>query len=167
MQRWINLKNEQYDVKVFGCPEKYTLQVGDGIPRQVLLTEAGSGKRVIQLGNKSTKIQMAMKGDTAYIHAYGRTFTLSIMDPVEQAAGNTGASSNTAKAPMPGVVVEANVAPGDQVTKGQPMVTIESMKMLMVITAPMSGSVSCVHFEPGQTFDKNAVLVSITQEEKK
>jgi biotin carboxyl carrier protein len=67
---------------------------------------------------------------------------------------------------MPGVVVETEVAAGDQVTKGQPMITIESMKMLMVINAPMSGEVLCVHFEPGQTFDKSAILVSLTQVEE-
>jgi biotin carboxyl carrier protein len=51
---------------------------------------------------------------------------------------------------------------GDKVTKGQPMMTIESMKILTVITAPSDGEVSQIHFEPGDTFEKNATLITLT-----
>ena len=111
---------------------------------------------------------MAVKGETAYIRAFDRTFTLRIVDPVEQAAQEAGgSSSNTARAPMPGMVVEVQVAAGDQVTKGQPIITIESMKILTLITAPRGGEVSQVHFEPGDTFDKNAAQVTLTEKEEK
>jgi biotin carboxyl carrier protein len=166
MQRWINLLDEQYDVKVQGCTGKYFLQVADGPLQPSILTKSDPGNWVIQLGDQSARIKMIVRGDTAYIRAFDRTFTLHIIDPVEQAARNVGDGSNKARAPMPGVVVETEVTAGDQVTKGQPMITIESMKMLMVITAPMSGEVLCVHFEPGQAFDKNAILVSLTQVEE-
>ena len=40
------------------------------------------------------------------------------------------------------------------------------MKILMVITAPRDGEVSQVHFEPRDTFDKNAVLVTLREKEE-
>ncbi len=68
---------------------------------------------------------------------------------------------------MPGVVAEVNVAVGDPVAKGQPLATIESMKILTVITAPRSGKVARIHLDPGQSFEKNAVLVTLAREEAK
>jgi biotin carboxyl carrier protein len=38
---------------------------------------------------------------------------------------------------------------------------IESMKILTVISAPRDGQVAGIHFEPGESFDKNAALVSL------
>jgi len=109
---------------------------------------------------------MAVKGETAYIRAFDRTFTLHIVDPVDQAPQEIGGSSNTTIAPMPGMVVKIDVTAGDPVTKGQPMITIESMKILTIITAPRDGVVSQVHVESGNTFDKNAALVTLREKEE-
>ncbi|NOX33804.1 MAG: acetyl-CoA carboxylase biotin carboxyl carrier protein subunit [Deltaproteobacteria bacterium] len=109
---------------------------------------------------------MAVKGETAYIRAFGRTFTLHIVNPVEQAAQETGTGSDTARAPMPGMVVEILVSEGETLTKGQPMITIESMKILTVIISPRDGEVSMVHLKSGDTFDKNASLVTLKKEEE-
>ena len=58
------------------------------------------------------------------------------------------------------------MAAGDPVTKGQSMITIESMKILTMITAPRDGEVSQVHVEPGDTFDKNAALITLREKEE-
>lgn len=166
MQRRIDLLDEHHTVTVFGQPGEQRLQVADGEPQAVVLTVNAQCHRVIQLGDQRADIQMAMKGETAYIRAFDRSFTLRIVDPVEQAAQEAGGSSNTAIAPMPGMVVEVQVAAGERIIKGQPMITIESMKILMVITAPRDGEVSQVHFEPRDTFDKNAVLVTLREKEE-
>ena len=109
-------------------------------------------------------IQIAVKGETAYIKAFGRTFALEVVDPVEQASQESG-DSDTAKAPMPGMVVDTHVALGENVNKGQDLITIESMKILTVITAPRDGEVSRINFESGSTFDKNDVLVTLKEKE--
>lgn len=67
---------------------------------------------------------------------------------------------------MPGTVIEVYVTAGEKVTRGQSLITIESMKILTAITAPCDGEVSIVHFKPGASFEKNAVLVSMVAEEK-
>ena len=142
------------------------LQVTDGESQPAALTVGTECKYTIQLGDQRADIQMAVKGETAYIRAFDRTFTLRIVDPVEQAAQEAGGSSNIARAPMPGTVVEVQVAAGEAVSKGQPMITIESMKILTVIAATRDGEVSEIHFEPGHTFDKNAALVTLKEKEE-
>jgi acetyl/propionyl-CoA carboxylase alpha subunit len=166
MKRRIDLLDEHYTVTVFGQPGEQQLQVADGEAQPAALTVGTECQRTILLGKRRADIQIAIKGETAYIRAFDRAFTLRIIDPVEQAAQEAGGSSNTARAPMPGTIVEVQVAVGEAVTKGQPMTTIESMKILMVITAPRDGEVSEVHFEPGDTFDKNAALVTLKGKEE-
>jgi len=166
MRRRINLKDQQYDVTVFGRPGERFLQIGDESPKPVSLTGKDKDAHFITLGETTTQIQLASKGERVYIHAFGRTFHLRIVDPVEQAAQASGGRGNRARAPMPGTVVEVNVEPGDHVEKGQALLTIESMKILTVIPAPRKGEVSRVHFTAGDTFNKNAVLVTLAEEEE-
>lgn len=163
MQRRIDLLNDNYKVTITGSSGNHMLQVEAETPLPAELISTKSGKTMLKLGDRATEMEMAVKGEVAYIHAFGRSFCLSIIDPVEQASQEAGGKSNTARSPMPGIVVEVDVNIGDEVTKGQAMLTIESMKILTVITAPRDGEVGKIHFKPGDTFDKNAVLITLTE----
>jgi biotin carboxyl carrier protein len=166
MRRVIDLLDGHYQVTVSGGPGSYYVSVENGDPRSAALTVDDFGGGRIRWGDHSAGVQIVVRGETAYIRAFERTFSLRVVDPVEQAAQATGGLSNNARAPMPGLVVDVKVAAGDCVVKGQSMMTIESMKMLTVITAPRDGQVARVHFEPGQTFEKNAVLISLNREKE-
>jgi biotin carboxyl carrier protein len=166
MRRRIDIENQQYEVTVFGRPEERFFQVADGAPKPVSLSLEENDAHTIQIGNNRTQIRMATKGEMVHVSAFGRTVSLRIVDPVEQAAQASGGRGNKARSPMPGAVVEVNVTAGDHIKKGQPMMTIESMKILTVIPAPRDGEVLQVHFEPGKTFDKNAVLVTLVEKEE-
>ncbi|WP_246804706.1 biotin/lipoyl-containing protein [Desulfosarcina cetonica] len=61
---------------------------------------------------------------------------------------------------MPGLVVEVNVQPGDRVFKGQPLLSIESMKMETAVASPVDGVVDAVRVTAGETVDTGAELIS-------
>jgi biotin carboxyl carrier protein len=65
------------------------------------------------------------------------------------------------EAPMPGVVTKVMVVVGDEVTKGQPLVAIEAMKMEHQIRAPRAGRVKSVAASPGLMVQSGAVLVEL------
>ncbi|MEU6780028.1 biotin carboxylase N-terminal domain-containing protein [Nonomuraea angiospora] len=67
-------------------------------------------------------------------------------------------------APMPGSVLRVEVEPGDRVTKGQPVLVLEAMKMEHRIVAPSDGVVSDVHVEKGRQVEAGAVLAIIQEE---
>ncbi|MER5997084.1 biotin carboxylase N-terminal domain-containing protein [Nonomuraea angiospora] len=67
-------------------------------------------------------------------------------------------------APMPGSVLRIEVEPGDRVTKGQPVLVLEAMKMEHRIAAPSDGVVSDVHVEKGRQVEAGAVLAIIQEE---
>jgi 3-methylcrotonyl-CoA carboxylase alpha subunit len=166
MRRRIDLLDKHYIVTLFNQNGRHLLQVSEGEFTPAMLKIGTNHQAIVQIGSQRAEMNLAVKGEVAYIRAFDRTFTLKIVDPVEQAAQESGNISNTARAPMPGTVVEVHVVVGDAVSKGQRLITIESMKILMVITSPRDGKVSKVHFEPGNTFDKNSALVTLRGEEE-
>ena len=62
---------------------------------------------------------------------------------------------------MPAKVLKIHVKPGDSVSLGTVVATIESMKMEMPLEAESPGVVSAVLAEPNATVPKGAVLVVI------
>jgi biotin carboxyl carrier protein len=74
-------------------------------------------------------------------------------------AGPTGPAPIVA--PMPGLVVRINVAPGDTVEAGQGVVVMEAMKMENELRATTAGKVRSVEVAPGTAVEKGALLVSL------
>jgi biotin carboxyl carrier protein len=162
----IELLDKYYDITVYGRSSKHLVQIGDAEPQPAVLAVTNSGDHMIQLGEQRTRVSVKVKGEMAYIRAFGQTFDLRIVNPVEQAGQSVKGGSNKARAPMPGVVVDIHVAEGEHIVKGQAIMTIESMKILTAIQAPRHGKVGKIHFEPGQPFVKGAILVTLSPEEE-
>lgn len=94
----------------------------------------------------------------------GRTF---VIEPFRRSrtAGPTAAGSGSSVAPMPGVVVEVLVAPGDAVEKGQRLLVIEAMKTQQPINAAFDGVVDVLPVKPGQQLAEGELLVRIKPNE--
>lgn len=67
-------------------------------------------------------------------------------------------------APMPGKVVAVLVAAGDKVSLGDPVVTLEAMKMESTLGAGAPGTVKAVHVSPGAMVDGGELLAEIEPE---
>ncbi len=72
-----------------------------------------------------------------------------------QAAGNPLA----VYAPIPGVIVEVSVRPGEVVSVGQELCMLEAMKMKNAIRAARSGELAAVHVTPGQHVKHHDLLI--------
>ena len=76
-------------------------------------------------------------------------------------AGGGAASDGSLRAPMPGKIVATPVKAGDAVTKGQPVVVLEAMKMEHALVAPFDGVVGAVGFAVGEQVGADAVLATV------
>jgi biotin carboxyl carrier protein len=65
------------------------------------------------------------------------------------------------KAPIPGLITRVLVSVGQSVESGQPLLTLEAMKMENEIQAPFAGQVRSLHARPGQPITRDALLVEI------
>jgi 3-methylcrotonyl-CoA carboxylase alpha subunit len=68
-------------------------------------------------------------------------------------------------APMNGTMVSVLVKSGEQVSKGQPLVIMEAMKMEHTIKAPSNGTIDEIFFHEGDMVDGGAELLAFTAKE--
>jgi geranyl-CoA carboxylase alpha subunit len=66
--------------------------------------------------------------------------------------------------PATGTVAQLRVQPGDAVTAGQPLVSVDAMKMEMWVAAAAAGRVVAVHVQPRQAVAGGALLIEIEPE---
>lgn len=70
--------------------------------------------------------------------------------PPPRRNGNGASHKASLNAPMPGVILELFVKPGDVVTRGQQVAVLDAMKMHNFIGAPRDGTIAEVCVEAGQ-----------------
>ena len=143
----------------------YQLQVEGGWHGTVALAEDGPGQGHLTIDGERVPVAYALDGDVIHIHCGGRAYALHYVDPLAAfARAGDDSGLNVARAPMPGVVVAVKVAPGDEVLAGTVLMVIESMKLETSIRAPQDGIVEKIHVKAGDSFDRDALLATLLQE---
>jgi pyruvate carboxylase len=69
---------------------------------------------------------------------------------------------NHVGAPMPGMVVTIAVKTGQKVKKGDPLLSIEAMKMETMLTAERDATVHAVHVRSGETINAKDLLLELS-----
>ncbi len=68
-------------------------------------------------------------------------------------------SAKELRCPMPGVVVSVAVTEGEEVKAGEPLVTVEAMKMENVLRAERDAVVKTIHVKPGDSLAVDQVIL--------
>jgi geranyl-CoA carboxylase alpha subunit len=100
-------------------------------------------------------------GDRLYVLHRGVTIAvrdLTLAAPVSAAAAG---GDGKVRAAMNGRVVAVLVRPGEQVVLGQPVMTLEAMKMEHVHTAGVAGTVSAIDVAEGEQVTTGRIVVEI------
>ncbi len=80
----------------------------------------------------------------------------AVAAPVAVAAAG---DASVISAPMPGVIMDISVKPGDKVTVNQPVCALEAMKMKNILRSPREGTVASVEVADGQRVPFGAVII--------
>jgi acetyl-CoA carboxylase biotin carboxylase subunit len=138
----LRVEGEELDVRVDACtPEEVVCEV-DGVRRV---------------------FRVHLVGDHAYVDSPLGNSDLRVLPRF--AAAEEVAEAGSLVAPLPGVVNEVRVQPGEMVEAGQVLLVIESMKMLHSINAPVAGRVSQLYVQPASQVHAGLVLAVIEEAE--
>jgi propionyl-CoA carboxylase alpha chain len=128
----------------------------------ISLVSATADKVVLEIAGVRRAFETAIQEDTVYVDSPLGPATLHrvprFVNPGEQVA------AGSLRAPMPGSVVRVNVAVGDHVRAGEPMLWLEAMKMQHRINAPVDGVVSELLVSEGQQLEFGAVMATVSEE---
>jgi pyruvate carboxylase len=106
-------------------------------------------------------------GSDWYVTLRGRRIPVSVRSRREQLLAEAARASAGSGAPvelkasLPGLIVAVEIVEGSEVAAGDPLVTIEAMKMQNEVRAPRAGRVATLLVKPGQAVATGQVLLRL------
>jgi acetyl-CoA/propionyl-CoA carboxylase biotin carboxyl carrier protein len=110
---------------------------------------------------------LALAGDIVHVDVGGRSVGFRLAPPPDvdraaRAAARAGATDRAElTAPMPGAVLRLHIRAGDRVGAGDPVVTLEAMKMEHVVAAPIAGRLAELLVQPADQVARGQLLGTI------
>lgn len=157
----VQIGSKTYKVSI--SEDRCTVDGKDVDARMVPLNQ--NGLQLLQRGKQAHEVFLStQEGDTYQMNLFGgkRIITRITNRLGKRLQGcEEGRSANGLSAPMHGLVVDVPLHEGQQVTKGQTLVVLESMKMQMQLRSPRDGKVAKISVQPGAQVEKGAALVQL------
>lgn len=141
----VNQKPITWDLKWTGDRKVHLIRGNESIEAELLSVDRESKCLQIRIGHKTASLQLKDRFDLL----------------LEQMGMNVAGSGTIKdiKAPMPGLILDLKVKPGDVVKKGDVVLILEAMKMENIIKSPGDGVVKDVKVILKQSVEKNQVLI--------
>lgn len=166
--RWVvRLDDKNYPVTIRPIDEGYKISFENRrlyIQSKWLL---GNKRFDCVVNGRNYSMQVEYKSSGYSITFMGRTVFATILTPRAAELYKfmkprpDASESNDLLANLSGMVVEIKVNEGDKVSKGQPLIVLEAMKMENILNATKDGTVSKIHFKPGDNVTTGEVIIEI------
>jgi biotin carboxyl carrier protein len=156
--RTVEVELDGDEVRVDGVAVHARLAELPGTPIVLLTLESEVHRIAVARGDTRGKYSLSLDGRRYAVEALDER-TRAIRELSEATAAPAGPAPLIA--PMPGLIVRVNVAPGDSVRAGQGLIVMEAMKMENELRATAAGVVKSVRATPGTAVERGAVLVEL------
>jgi acetyl/propionyl-CoA carboxylase alpha subunit/acetyl-CoA carboxylase carboxyltransferase component len=150
----ISARGRQYKFLVRSLGDDVYHLSGDGGAFALRYRKKGE-ESFIFAGGARYHIQIVERGDTVQVEVNGVPYEIET---------ETG---GVVKAPSPALVLSVAAAPGRTVKKGDILVTLEAMKMEMIVPSPEEGIVRDIRVKPGEQVGAGQVLLLLDPAGKK
>ncbi|WP_374599580.1 biotin carboxylase N-terminal domain-containing protein [Brevundimonas sp.] len=134
----------------------WTVDLGDNCREAYVLT---GGVTLFENGIPGRELSRVVDEPVLFFNGEAWAF-----EPLTHGGGTGGsgtASDGSLRAPMPGKIVATPAKAGDTVSKGQPVIVLEAMKMEHALVAPFDGVVGAINATVGDQVGADAVLAQI------
>jgi biotin carboxyl carrier protein len=142
---YVNQKRLNWDIQFLDDKKVHLIKGSRSIEAELVSIDPGTKSLQIRLGYKTATLQLKDRFD----------MLLEKMGLASSGSGNL----KEIKAPMPGLILELKVKPGDLVKKGDVILILEAMKMENIIKSTGDGIVRDVKVSLKQSVEKNQILI--------
>ncbi|UTW65225.1 acetyl-CoA carboxylase biotin carboxyl carrier protein subunit [bacterium SCSIO 12643] len=162
----ISINNKTYEVSPQnGASPQGTI---NGVDYAMDMAQKDASNWIVNKDGKEYRVEVAdLNTDekTAILRINGRKYNVQLKDQFDQLLKDLGLENmavkkvSEIKSPMPGLVLDVLVEPGDQIKKGDQVLILEAMKMENVIKSQSDATVKSVRIEKGVAVEKSQILV--------
>ena len=142
-----------------------TVTVAGGNPIAMRANLDADGRLVTESGDKRVVYDWAIEGDRLWLGQAGDAWELTAVRESIDHAGPVANTSGEVTSPMPGTVLAVHVGAGDDVQEGQPLVSVEAMKMEHVVKAAVAGRVRQLLVGTGDSVKLDQPLAYLDKED--
>ena len=133
------------------------VQTGD---KQFHILQDGQSYKVVVIDHNYAE-------KTLNLEINGNPYTIAIADKYDLLVKEMGLSTTSSqkikniKAPMPGLILDILIEPGQSITKGDQLLILEAMKMENVLKAEGDGVVKSIEVQKSAAVDKGQILIEM------
>ena len=159
----VRIGDSDYDVSL--AEEEITVD-GEAVAIDMEYTP-GSRMLALELAGEDLTVQLAKTRTGFDITARGATHSLRILPAhiaalaehmIEKVPPDL---SKFLICPMPGLLVKLHVGEGEEVQPGQPLATVEAMKMENILRAEKAGTIAKINTEQGESLAVDAIILEL------
>ncbi|MEJ1223316.1 acetyl-CoA carboxylase biotin carboxyl carrier protein subunit [Sediminicola sp. 1XM1-17] len=136
---------DQLDTLSMGPGQYHVLQDNRPFKAEVIKSDLNQKEYTVKINNKPYEISI--------------TDDLDLLIKEMGFALGSSKQIDSIKAPMPGLILDIHVNPGQSVKEGEPLLILEAMKMENIITSPREGVIKSVPINKGTAIDKGQLLI--------
>jgi len=161
------MEDQKYELTINGS---YKVELQQAQLAELDIVKKGDGQYHVLKDNKSYHVELISidaATKTVSLKVNGKTYQTSIADHYDQLIKRLGLTTvssqkvNQVKAPMPGLVLDILVDPGQDIKKGDKLLILEAMKMENIIKSSGDGIVEDVLIKKGTAVDKGQLLIQM------
>lgn len=128
--------------------------------QRVALARRGEERELVAVEGEAGEWVVTLRGRPIPVAA--RSHRDRLLAETQRGAARSDGPTEV-RASLPGLVVRVAVGAGQTVAAGDPLVTIEAMKMQNEIRAPRAGRVMAIEVEAGQAIAGGALLIRLAE----
>jgi 3-methylcrotonyl-CoA carboxylase alpha subunit len=149
----------QRDARLTFTGERWSIAIDDGAPLRLTGPRIENGALVAGTDHGRLRVTIVQDGSQVTVIERGRATRVARVDVLAEAEASA-LGHDQLTSPMPGTVVRVMVEDGATVTRGQPLMVVEAMKMEHTIAAQSDGVVRQVRFRAGDSVAEGVELIA-------
>jgi biotin carboxyl carrier protein len=153
------VSGKQFFIDAENADSEFDIQVLNERNLHIIHQNKSYNATLISFNREEKRLIVRINGNDYDVQLKSKT------DLLLEKLGMSSATSkkvNYLKAPMPGLIVNIIANEGASISKGEPLIILEAMKMENVIKAPADVVVKSIKVQPKQAVEKGEILMEFT-----